>query len=359
MHELTLDIPFKLFEDCIPVKGHSRSIICDLGRNSYFLIPNDLFTILTDFDGRKISHIINHYGKSNKATIIDYFSFLIKKEIIFFTETPKLFPKIDFSEWDYSSDIYQAIVDVENNISNFSKIIKELDEINCKFLEIRLFNSLNKVDLRELLKVLEGTTIIGIDIYIKYNVANDIRKLKSIMRINKRINNIFMYNSPINRLMMKSGVKSTGNFFMVKQNIENNKSCGVVSPTYFSINTPSFTKAKSCNTCLHGKISVDGNGNIKNCPSLQNNYGNISKITLKEVSMKPQFKKYWDITKDKIKICKDCEFRYICTDCRAYVNDPKDQYSQPLKCGYDPYTGLWNKWTNNPLKKKAMGYYKL
>ena len=63
------------------------------------------------------------------------------------------------------------------------------------------------------------------------------------------------------------------------------------------------------------------------------------------------------IQKDQIAVCKDCEFRYICTDCRAYKEDPEDDYSKPLKCGYDPYTGVWSEWSTNPLKQKAIQYY--
>ncbi len=47
----------------------------------------------------------------------------------------------------------------------------------------------------------------------------------------------------------------------------------------------------------------------------------------------------------------------MCTDCRAYVEDPNDNLSKPLKCGYDPYTGKWEEWSTNPLKKTAMKHY--
>ena len=45
--------------------------------------------------------------------------------------------------------------------------------------------------------------------------------------------------------------------------------------------------------------------------------------------------------KDAIKICQDCEFRHICTDCRAYLDNPKDLYSHPAKCTYNPYQAKW------------------
>ncbi|HLT42986.1 MAG TPA: hypothetical protein VKZ95_09805, partial [Sphingobacteriaceae bacterium] len=42
-----------------------------------------------------------------------------------------------------------------------------------------------------------------------------------------------------------------------------------------------------------------------------------------------------------VDVCKDCEFRYICQDCRAYLKNSDDLYSKPLKCTYNPYEGVW------------------
>jgi len=73
----------------------------------------------------------------------------------------------------------------------------------------------------------------------------------------------------------------------------------------------------------------------------------------------PLCQKYEKLSKDQIDICKECEFRYICTDCRAYIEDPENIYSKPLKCGYDPATNQWQEWSENPLKHKTIGFYKL
>jgi len=38
---------------------------------------------------------------------------------------------------------------------------------------------------------------------------------------------------------------------------------------------------------------------------------------------------------------KDCEFRYICTDCRVFIQEDTDILSKPLKCKYNPYEATW------------------
>ena len=44
-------------------------------------------------------------------------------------------------------------------------------------------------------------------------------------------------------------------------------------------------------------------------------FGNTKDTTLAVAIEKLGFKKCWNITKEQIAVCKDCEFRYICTDC--------------------------------------------
>ncbi|MCU7617403.1 hypothetical protein NZ698_09350 [Chryseobacterium sp. PBS4-4] len=101
---------------------------------------------------------------------------------------------------------------------------------------------------------------------------------------------------------------------------------------------------------------------IRNYPSMPQSFGNIKDTTLEDELCHKDFKKYWNLTKDKIEVCKDCEFRYICKDCRAYTERTHEDnegldISKPLKCGYDPYTGEWEEWSTNPLKEKAIKYY--
>lgn len=90
---------------------------------------------------------------------------------------------------------------------------------------------------------------------------------------------------------------------------------------------------------------------------MKDSFGNIKDTTLKEVLKNQYLKKYWNIKKDNITVCKDCEFRHICTDCRAYLENPDDEYSKPLKCGYDPYTNEWSEWSKNPAKQKGIDFY--
>ncbi len=84
------------------------------------------------------------------------------------------------------------------------------------------------------------------------------------------------------------------------------------------------------NTCLNRKLSIDHNGDICNCPSMKDKYGNHHSKELKQVLDDLNLTKLWSVNKDKIKICSSCEFRYICTDCRAFLSNPNNEFSKPL-----------------------------
>lgn len=162
----------------------------------------------------------------------------------------------------------------------------------------------------------------------------------------------------VNHTFFDNGVVFTEN------RISNSNECGKINEALFSCNLRTFSEALYHNSCLNRKISIDMQGNIKNCPSMTESFGNIKDTPLKVALDKEGFKKYWNLTKDEIEVCKDCEFKYICTDCRAFTEKPHENKegldtSKPLKCGYDPYTGNWEEWSTNPLKQKAIEFYRL
>jgi SPASM domain peptide maturase of grasp-with-spasm system len=122
--------------------------------------------------------------------------------------------------------------------------------------------------------------------------------------------------------------------------ISKNSFCGTIHPNSFVQNISFFTESLSFNTCLNRKIVIDEKGEIKNCPSMSESFGNVNENSIKSIIETPEFQKKWFIKKDDIKVCSDCEFRYMCLDCRAFLNND-ELFHQPAKCGYNPYIAKW------------------
>ena len=348
---------FKIVQNCVPVCGAHQSLICDLHRKTYHIIPNDLYVILNEHEDKTIQEVKDVYNNKYDAIIDEYFEFLLKKEYIFFTNTPNWFPKMNMQFYE-PFEISNAIIDRgEHSKYDIYDVLDQLESLKCKYIEIRFFNA---VVFREIEKIL-------VYLSTKEHIVNSVgfllpfseafrQKQHELPARFPRLSYMIFHDAKQNKFMSPVN-NDSGYIIYTKHKMTDEKCCGVINKSYFVSNIPSFTESLKHNSCLNRKISIDSHGNIRNCPSMPQSFGNIKDTTLEEALSHKDFKKYWNMTKDQIEVCKDCEFRYICTDCRAYLDNPEDKYSKPLKCGYDPYTNTWEDWSANPLKQKAIAVY--
>jgi len=349
---------FKLFACCIPVLGAERSIVCDLQRFNFLFIPNILFEILSEYADKKIVDIKSYYENEVDDIIEEYFKFLEDNELGFFTNEPECFPKLE-NIWKTPSIITNALIDIGLNTNhNFFKINLELDKLNCKAIELRFYTEKSFIDVCDILNQFEDTRLQHILLIVKFSNKLKTNDLENIISEYKKVVSIVVHSTAETIPVAADVEKNDFAITYIKQRINSASHCGLVQTNYFSPNMDTFFESINHNSCLNKKISIDINGDIKNCPSMLESYGNIENSTLEEAINKNGFKKYWDITKDQIDVCKDCEFRHICTDCRAYVEND-NIYSKPLKCGYSPYTNEWEDWSTNPLKQKAIAHYRV
>lgn len=352
--------PFKLIASCIHVKGAIRSSICDLQRGDVKLIPNDLYKILVTYEGKNLKQIKQAYHHKYDTTIDEYFQFLLDNEFILFTTTPELFPKMSM-DWYAPNEITHAILDIGKD-SNYDihKALKDLNKLHCKHIEMRFFRNVTLAALEVIVQFLDTlqSSILSIDFTIPYSNGFDTETMQDFLINFPRVSSFRMYGAAENTFIPPIDVKR-GYIIYSKNILKSEKCCGVIDPGLFSINIKTFTESLQHNSCLHGKTAIDVDGNIKNCPSMQTSFGSIEKTSISEAIRDTSYKQNWNVTKDQIQVCRDCEFRHICTDCRAYIENPKNPYSKPLKCGYDPYTNTWEDWYKNPVKETVIHHYEL
>jgi SPASM domain peptide maturase of grasp-with-spasm system len=332
---------FKLFANCLPVKGAKRSVICDLQYYTYKFIPNILFKILTEHKNLTMESIKSYYNNQYDSKIEEYFNTLIEEGLGFECgeEEIERYPDLNLN-WERPEKVTNAIIDIDaQSTYDLSKFVMEIDSLRCKAVEVRLFSMVGLSRINEILKTFDVTKIPGIEILMPFDDSISEQALIELCELFPRINLITLFKSPRSYLKEINRVGVTINF--IDTNITSAAHCGIINPAYFNVNQAMYREALKFNTCLNKKISIDVNGYIKNCPSMDKSYGQISQTNLNEVLEILKFKEYWNINKDEINICRDCEFRYICTDCRAYTQNLTVQYNKPLKCSYDPYLVKW------------------
>lgn len=330
---------FALFACCIPVKGARRSVLCDLQRGAFRLIPNGLYEILTEHSKRSIGEIKLAYDNEFDEEIDSYFDLLVGHNYGFFTNEPECFPELDLS-WDSPSRITNAIIDVDHRSNHdYESILRQLDALGCAGLEIRVFSRDAAIDIDKMLRITASGRLRSIDLLLPFDDDLTEAALEHICIENPRISNVYLYSAPRNH---SYEIESTGGFvYLSEEKRISQQCCGQAHPGYFTINLPTFSESQQLNSCLNRKISIDSRGHIKNCPSMQSSFGHVRDIALAEVIENEDFTKLWSVNKDQVEVCRDCEFRYICIDCRAFRTDPENLYSKPSKCSYDPYSASW------------------
>ncbi|NOQ71052.1 MAG: grasp-with-spasm system SPASM domain peptide maturase [Crocinitomix sp.] len=336
---------FYLHKWCIPVKGIVRSSICDFQRETLELVPNEMCDILLDYNGSQIEKVFKAYEELEGSydVICEYFEFLVQKEFVYLTEKEDVNISKVIMDTSYESPyhINSCIIDFNKDTDHpIKNIINELNVLGCNALQLRFYDEITIANFKAIIELTNNTAIRNVSIIMKYVSPEHHDDLKELLRKDYcRILDINIHSAP----MVDAETEKVGNknFTYSSTVINDCSSCGVISPYYFEKNYYTYTIGQNNNTCLYKKVSVDVTGEIKNCPSLKESLGNINSMTLADAILDPKLKRYWNITKDQISTCKTCEFRLVCTDCRAYTEDDKDIYAKPKKCNYDPEKAAW------------------
>jgi len=311
-------------------------VIYDLQREDFSLIPNSLNEYVNRKKGKQ-------FNFPKEEIEIEYIEFLKKKEFIFFLETPELihnFKELNL-DWHYPASISNCIINLDSfNKSRhlFDKVIAELeDKLLCKDLLLLSLKD-NSSHLNELLPVFENTSFRSIEIVGNYEECLSEDDILSLLSNYKRIKNIVLFDAPYNKMGIPVKGARMGNYGLFSKPF-----CYQQPVTFnsFRVNITLFTESQGHNTYYNRKLAIDQNGYIKNSPELDFHYGHISDTTLTEAIEKPGFKDLWEVHKDMIDVCRDCEFRHMCVDACLPLKRPDGSWYRSQECNYNPYICKW------------------
>lgn len=333
-----------LFADCKLTKGFLRTLAVDLTRGRTYVLENDAYDFIIQCKTASYINVISKYASEEQQGIQELVSYLISKDLCFFSSEPQSFPEIS-EDWDNPSLITNAIIDIDQEMHNFDQIIPQLTSLGCHDIQIRFFSALAFDELVKLTELISTSAVKSVEYYVKSSSDFTKKRLRDLTKRFFIIKNIIIHSHPKNEAYIIYTEKfrnNMGNIIFLKQAITGESHCGAVSSHYFvNDNLQFYNEGLKFNSCLNRKIGIDKFGVIKNCPSLRLSFGHYREVSLEEAIADRNFKEMWEIPKSKIDVCKDCEYRNICTDCRAYTMDKSNNFAKPAKCSYNPYTGVW------------------
>ena len=96
------------------------------------------------------------------------------------------------------------------------------------------------------------------------------------------------------------------------------------------------------NSCWGTVIAITGDGCVRPCVHSETIIGRVEEA-LKDVDgLLEKMTPFWTQNKDKVDVCRECEFRYVCFDCRELSMRRYGRMDGPNPlCGYDPRSGEW------------------
>ena len=118
--------------------------------------------------------------------------------------------------------------------------------------------------------------------------------------------------------------------------------CMVRSKPQFMPERAQYCSNRHWNSCWFGKAAISPEGDVLPCVFARDQVaGSLSKHSLEWIFQNGLLP-YWQLTRDRIFVCRDCEYRYICRDCRPWAYGyTGDLYAKSPTCTYTPYTGEW------------------
>jgi radical SAM protein with 4Fe4S-binding SPASM domain len=110
-------------------------------------------------------------------------------------------------------------------------------------------------------------------------------------------------------------------------------------------NLEQFMHNNKLHPCLANSITITWSGEVLPCSMMRNySLGNIRdrKIWTFLKGTEGSIQEFWKINLNTLNKCSKCEFRYVCTDCRALETAISGNLCNKVLCNYEPSKGSWH-----------------
>lgn len=301
----------------ILTRGVENAAIFNMEEGSYTRISLSWYNVIME----ELCNEINIDEIRPEVGIV--LDFLLKNKLAILSET-----KLDFvpvsKKWDIPFEFHTLIIDAENIISMMD-IIKAMPHKRISmFTQIRLFWKPNIKCIEEILGHFIDSGIFNIEIITNMHEMVNEKKYESLL---------YKYPYHLSKIVIMGAYNKTKNdrFILNEEYMSDDSICGNFGEDLLSINIESYKKYYQGNSCLWKKISIDKAGNIKNCPSMKFSYGSIFDMDILSVIGNKKYKWFSELKKEHIEVCKGCELKLFCIDCRAFTINHRLR-GKPLKC---------------------------
>ncbi|MEO7827854.1 MAG: grasp-with-spasm system SPASM domain peptide maturase [Allosphingosinicella sp.] len=337
---------FRLFPTCKFVRGGAYSAVYDLERRRLYRFESGfagLFELAASRGGIPLAEV-GELAPAAQRKALEAIAYMREHEIGHEVDSFALRHVADMPEdWAIPQPIANAIVDVDDRAHDWPALIAALSGLQCDMLQVRGFsNLLDLAALDEIMAATARSSIAHVEAIMAWTAAHEATDWPALFARHRNLVRVQLHGAPEEK-EINAGSAEAMTVRVVrwrKAPVGGCDSCGHIVEG--SLQVPSvalYSELRAFNGCLNRKVSIRADGEICNCPSMRAGFGK-DLTRLSAIVASPVFQRPWRLRKDDIEGCKGCEFRYVCTDCRAYLEDDAS-LAKPARCRYDPVTGIW------------------
>lgn len=300
---LQIGTHFVLYSHNIVINGDERSAIYNFKKGVLNYIPNTLYDVLSEMKRKCLNEILGDLNEEDRETFEEYLVYLREGQFGFYTDNPENFAEMPL-DFESPEHITVCVLEFNKNF-DYTYLIGQLSDLLCKDLEIRITRSnIDWLKIEKIVELFKSTTIRSIRMYLEYGEILELHNLQELYNKNSKIEIIYVLDAPDKLLN-----KSNGNIDYLKYNAFN------VFNTPFPadkliVNRKFFLMAYNYHPYFYKRVEISRNGDVKNCLLHNTAFGNILTDKLIEVVKTPDFRKWWNVSNDRITDFKGNELRY-------------------------------------------------
>jgi len=319
----------RFFSQVVFCCGYTRFLVLDTSNGQMYFFPSIIGKIISDqsYDS-SIEIITESLDNCNRILFQSVIDELIENELAFVTDTPDRFPKIQFDNHGNLGFENAHIFLSEQTLAYKNELIMLLNEMKIKAIKLD-FTLLNQQEMMVVLQHLNASEVHSIECVIDLkNEEFPVNLIDELCSQNGALTMISIINHPLISLDHSSEILISNALSPYPKIVPN-----------FNL----FCESVKNNPYFNGKLYIGSCGEIKMAENTSQIYGYLKDrdIGLK-IKNSIDFRKFWNISKDSIDICKDCEFRYMCIDNR-YPRQRKDKSLYFVEeCRFNPYISKWS-----------------
>lgn len=188
-----------IYADIIVTKGITKITLIDSSRSKVFELPISYFELMEDLKNYSLADIKNIYDDENTEL---FFDFIITNDLGFITTDKDSFPPID-QQYLSPEEINNSIIEINKSeqLSNLEYWLKDLDNLGCKFYELRFYSSLDFTIFNSILSKFEFDSLQSINLYIQFSTDFQIIDCVNLLGSFPYIKNIYIFQYSQNRII--------------------------------------------------------------------------------------------------------------------------------------------------------------